>query len=223
MSDLRISVVVPALNEAENVAALLPALRREGFAEVVVADGGSGDGTLDQARLGGATTVACAPGRALQMNAGAGAATGDVLLFLHADTRLPSGAGVAIREALRPPAVVGGCFRLRFDSPDPVLSLYGWFSRFDSYWTTFGDQAVFARRTAFEAVRGFPEQPLMEDVAFRLALRRRGRFVKLKETVTTSARRFQTRGVLRQQALNARLLTAYALGASPERLAREYR
>ena len=170
----------------------------------------------------GAVALRSAPGRAVQMNAGARASSGDVLIFLHADTHLPSGAGAVIASALRDPRVVGGCFRLRFEPSRPVLRLYGLASWVDSYWTSFGDQAFFLRRSAFAAVGGFPEQPLMEDVEMRRRLKRVGRFVKLPSVVVTSARRFEKDGVLRRQALNAMMLTAYGLGVSAERLKQFY-
>lgn len=159
----------------------------------------------------------------MQMNAGAAVAAAELLLFLHADTHLPEDAAQRVVAAFLRPGIVGGCFRLKFDRPGVLFSFFGWCSRIESYWTTFGDQAYFVRRSTFEMVGGFPIQPLMEDVALRRRLSQAGRFVKLQSTVTTSARRFERRGVLRQQLLNIRLLTAYAMGASPERLARYYR
>lgn len=217
-----ISVVIPARNEAGVIGDAVTRLLQAGFQDLVVVDGGSGDATADHARSAGARVIAAPPGRAAQMNAGAAAARRENLLFLHADTRLPEGAAMRIIAALDQPQVAGGCFRLCFDRPHPVLAASAWFSRFDSYFTTFGDQAFFVRRSAFEAIGGFPEQPLMEDVAFRRRLRRHGPFVKLSAEVVTSARRYR-RGVVRQQLLNGALLAAYALGARPQLLQRFYR
>jgi len=215
-----ISIVVPTLNEALAISAHVEGLRRQGFAEIVVADGGSRDDTLALASDAGARLVVAAKGRANQMNAGAAVATGDVLVFLHADTRLPDTAAASICAALRDPRVKGGCFRLRFDEDRGILRLYGWASHLESYWTSFGDQAFFVRRSVFDELGGFPVQPLMEDVEMRLRLRRAGRFVKLAATATTSARRFIEEGLVRRQALNAAMLLAYGLGVGAERLKR---
>ncbi len=220
---MTISVVVPVLNEASGIAARLRALRSDGFTEIVVADGGSEDRTAELAAAEGATVVQAPRGRARQMNAGAAAARGEVLLFLHADTQLPKSAYWLITDALEDPGVVGGCFRLAFDARHPVLDVSAWASRFETAFTTFGDQGYFVRREAFEAVGGFPELPLMEDVAFRRLVRKRGRFMKLPVAATTSARRFLRKGPLRQQLLNGLLVAAYLAGVSPERLKKHYR
>lgn len=219
---LSISVIIPTLNEASTIGGLLKDLGEQGFGQVIVADGGSRDSTVELADAAGVVALRSAAGRALQMNTGASAASGEVLIFLHADTRLPSGATEAISLVLRDPRVVGGCFRLRFEPSRPVLRLYGLASWVESYWTSFGDQAFFMRRSAFAAVGGFPQQPLMEDVEMRRHLKRVGRFVKLPSAVMTSARRFEKDGLLRRQALNGMMLTAYGLGISAERLKRFY-
>lgn len=217
-----ISVVIPALNEAAGIDGQLARLRRQGFGDIIVVDGGSDDDTRRLALAAGARILRAPRGRAAQMNAGAALATGDVLIFLHADTALPDGAAETIGSALRARDVQAGCFRLRFDREHPLLRLYAWASRFDTYWTTFGDQAFFVRRAAFDAAGGFPVQPLMEDVELRRRLKRIGRFVKLTATVTTSARRFTRDGLVRRQVLNAVLLLGYAAGVDPERLKRLY-
>jgi rSAM/selenodomain-associated transferase 2 len=217
-----IAVVVPALDEADAIEATLDALLADAFDAVVVADGGSADATVALAEARGATVVRSRAGRGPQQNAGAAAAAAEVLFFLHADTLPPAGAAEAIRRALRDPAVVGGCFRLRFDRPGPWLDLYAACSAWESGLTTFGDQGFFMRRTAFEAVGGFPDQPFLEDVELRRRLRRLGRFVKLRSSVVTSARRFLTVGPVRQMARNAVVLTLYRAGLSAERLARLY-
>lgn len=218
-----ISVVVPTLDEADGIGALVAQLIRDGFGEVIVADGGSTDGTPDLAAAAGAATLASARGRASQMNAGAAAAIGEIPLFLHADTRLPEGAADLMLQTMADQRVSAGCFRLRFDQPHPLLNLYAWCSRFETFATTFGDQAFFVRGESFKAVGGFPEQPLMEDVEFRRGLKTVGRFVKLPTSVTTSARRFRQDGLLRRQLANAVLLSAYALGVSPTHLKKFYR
>jgi rSAM/selenodomain-associated transferase 2 len=217
-----ISIVIPVLNEAERISETIEMARESRDVEVIVADGGSTDDSPDLARRAGATVITAPRGRAAQMNAGAAAASGDVLLFLHADTRLPKNLSQSVTTALRDPRVVGGCFRLAFDRRGPLLRFFEWCSRFESYFTTFGDQAYFVRRQIFWELGGYPLLPLMEDVALRRQLRRRGRFLKLRNVVVTSARRFAARGVLRQQALNAMLLIGFAFGVPAARLKQLY-
>ena len=217
-------MVVPVLDEAARLPALLDDLAAQGFGRVVVADGGSTDGSAElvAARLG-VTLVRAPHGRAAQQSAGAAAAgEARVLLFLHADTKLPPGAAARMGEVLASGACAGA-FRLRFDRRHPLLDLYAAASAVESYWTTFGDQAIFVRREAFEAVGGFPAWPLLEDVALRRALKRHGGFAKSRACVVTSARRFEAEGLLRRQLKNAAILLLHALGVPASRLARWYR
>jgi len=221
-----LSVVIPALNEAANLARLLPdLLAREPGVEVILVDGGSNDGSHD--------VVSCLPavrwlpgprGRARQMNAGAGASTGAVLLFLHADTRLPDGAIAAIDAALADPAVVGGRFDVRLDSPRMLLAVVGWMMNLRSRLSgiSTGDQAIFVRRAVFDEMRGYADIPLMEDVELTQRLKRRGRVAALRLRVTTSARKWEQEGVLRTIVLMWLLRLLYALGVSPARLHRWY-
>ncbi len=144
-----------------------------------------------------------------------------MLLFLHADTRLPPDALTRMAEVLARGSA--GCFRLRFDRRHPLLDLYGLASRVESYWTSFGDQAFFMTRDAFGAVGGFPDLPLLEDVAIRRRLKRRGGFAKAQAAAITSARRFEAEGLVWRQAKNGAILLLYALGVSPAWLVRLYR
>ena len=181
---------------------------------MILADGGSTDGTADLAR-GWCDRVVSAPrGRATQMNAGAREARGDVLVFLHADTRLPPDADELIRG-------VWGRFDVRIDGSHPLLKVVAWSMNLRSRLTGIatGDQAIFVRRDAFT---GFPELPLMEDVAFSKAMKRRARPNCLRAKVVTSGRRWEARGVLRTILLMWRLRAMYAMGASPAELARRY-
>lgn len=220
-----IGIVVPTLDEERVLPGFLAELlgREERF-RVVVADGGSGDGTLAVAAGFPRVTAIDAPrGRGAQMNAGARAADGaEILLFLHADSRLPEGAFATIRRVLADPAVAAGSFCLAFDRDDPWLRLYARASRVNHPLFTYGDQGLFLRRELFERVGGFPEIPLMEDVAIQRRLRKLGRFVKVRQPVVTSARRFLNRGVLRQQTLNVALVSLYYLGVPAAHLARAY-
>jgi rSAM/selenodomain-associated transferase 2 len=217
----RLSIVVPALNEAQEIGAALRALapmRARGH-EVIVVDGGSADGTPQLAQ-GSCDRVAAAPrGRALQMNAGAALATGDALVFLHADTRLPEAADQMILAALQ--ASLWGRFDVSLRGRHPLLKVVGCAMNLRSRMTGIatGDQAIFVRRAAFA---GFEEIPLMEDIAFSKAMRKRGAPACLRARVSTSGRRWEARGVLRTVLLMWRLRLLYFIGVRPERLARRY-
>jgi rSAM/selenodomain-associated transferase 2 len=219
---MNISVIIPALNEAENIVACLRSvLAQPGLHEIVVVDGGSTDGTPKLAAA--LARVMVAPrGRAKQMNAGARASRGDVLLFLHSDTRLPAGALLKMRDSLADGRVVGGTFRLRFDADHPLLRFYSFCTRFPFRLFHFGDQGIFVRREIFERLGGFAEIPFLEDVDFLRRLRKVGKVVLIPADVITSARRFLQHGIVRQQLWNIALVSAYHLGARPEDLARFY-
>jgi rSAM/selenodomain-associated transferase 2 len=217
----RLSVVIPTLNEASVIAGALAALallRARGH-EVIVADGGSVDETVRLARPLCDRVVQSARGRALQMNAGARAASGTALLFLHADTRLPAQAAESVFECLK--RCRWGRFDVQIDSRRWLLKLVAWTMNLRSRLTGIatGDQAIFVRREAFA---GFPEIALMEDIAFSAAMKRGGRPACLRSRVITSGRRWEARGVLRTIVLMWRLRLLYFLGVAPERLARLY-
>jgi rSAM/selenodomain-associated transferase 2 len=217
----RLSIVVPALNEAQGIVAALTALmplRRRGH-EVIVVDGGSSDATADLAAPFCDRVVVAPRGRATQMNAGARAAGGDALVFLHADTFLPEGADTLVLDALG--AHLWGRFDIDIDDRHWLLKLTAWAMNVRSRLTGIatGDQAIFVRREAFP---GFPEIALMEDIAFCKAMKRRGTPACLRARVLTSARRWEKRGVLRTILLMYRLRLLYFLGARPEELARRY-
>ncbi len=225
--DERVSIIVPVLNEAEGIAATLQALqplRRDG-AELIVVDGGSTDATL--ARCAGLADqlLSSARGRARQMNIGAQAATGTVLLFLHADTRLPDAALNQVRRALESGERDWGRFDVVIEGRSRLFPLIAWMMNWRSRLTGIatGDQAMFVRCTSFDAVGGFVEQPLMEDIELSRRLCRRGRPACLRARVVTSGRRWEKHGVGRTIVLMWRLRLLYWLGVSPQRLAQAYR
>ena len=191
----------------------------------LVADGGSVDGTVTLAQVGGAQIVHAPRGRALQMNAGAQQATGEVLLFLHADTRLPPDADRLIAQALANGPQVWGRFDVRIEGQPRMLRVIAAFMNWRSRWSGIatGDQALFMTRAAFDAVGGFPVQPLMEDIEMSKRLLKLSRPACLRARVVTSGRRWETQGVWRTVLLMWRLRLAYWRGAAPERLAALYK
>lgn len=220
----RVSVIISALNEGERIVASIGSARRGNPEQIIVVDGGSTDGTEQLARGAGATVIGAEPGRARQMNAGAARATGHALLFLHADTLLPPGYVHAVSQTLGAPGVAAGAFRLGIEGAFPGRRLVEWGIHFRSrrLQRPYGDQAIFLRRAIFEELGGFANQPFLEDVEFIRRLRRLGRIVVVPQTVRTSGRRWQQLGALRTTLTNQFILTAYALGVSPEALARFY-
>jgi rSAM/selenodomain-associated transferase 2 len=224
MSDsAAIAVLIPTLNEAERIGRLLTLLSTMGFAEIVVADGGSTDGTVAIARsFPTVTCVEAERGRGRQLRAATAASSAPIVFFLHADTVPPRTAVPCIDGALRSSDVVGGCFRLRFDERSMLLDLSAWFTRFETPLTTFGDQGFFVRRSTLQMLGGVPDQLFLEDVELRARLVRAGSFVKLGEHVLTSARRYNSRGVIAGQLRNALIVAGYYAGLSPKTLSRFY-
>jgi rSAM/selenodomain-associated transferase 2 len=225
LSIVKLTIILPVLNEAAGIEAALKALQqyRARGVEIVVADGASSDGTADIAR-GYADRVVNAPrGRAVQMNAGAAAVAGDVLLFLHADTQLPADADRLVMDGLARTGRSWGRFDVRFDSGGSlrlVAAAMNLRSRATGIAT--GDQAMFVTRAAFDEVGGFPPIALMEDIALSVKLKSLGRPLCVSARVTTSGRRWRLRGTLRTVLLMWRLRLAYFCGADPAKLARVY-
>lgn len=221
---MKVSMIVPALNEAGCIAATLDALRAlPGDFDILVVDGGSSDDTVRLARDRGVRAVVGPRGRGAQMNYGAELADGDVVIFVHADTLLPDDAYTLITDALRDPAVIGGCFRLGFDRTNPLLRMYAWCTRFRFRLLHFGDQAFFTRAEHFRAIGGYRAYPIMEDVDFWRRMMRAGRVAVLGASVVSSARRYRSNGIVRQQLLNLALVFLFCLGVSPFTLSRFYR
>jgi rSAM/selenodomain-associated transferase 2 len=222
---MKLSVIMPVLDEAAAIEAALRALSstRARGVEVIVVDGGSHDGTPDLARQLVDRVLTAARGRALQMNAGAAVACGDVLLFLHADTQLPVDADRQVADGLSRSGRVWGRFDIRIEDGGllrVVAAMMNMRSRLTGIAT--GDQAMFVTRAAFDAVGGFPPIALMEDLAFSARLKRLGRPLALGARVTTSPRRWREHGTLRTILKMWRLRLGFFLGADPEKLARQY-
>jgi rSAM/selenodomain-associated transferase 2 len=229
-----LTVIIPTLNEAGVIEATLRHTVQPGFSEIIVVDGGSTDGTVDLVRsmaaglgnqLSGSIRLISAPlGRARQLNAGAATATGDILLFLHADSRLPPRAGQLLQQALADPMIVGGRFDICFDRPSLwgriISALMNVRSRLTHIST--GDQAIFVRRPIFERMGGFSDIPIMEDIDFSTRLKRTGGIAAISTRVTTSFRRWERQGPIRTILLMWSLRFLYWIGVSPHRLVKFY-
>lgn len=224
---MKLSIIVPMLNEAGALPDLLEHLlpyQRNGC-EVLLVDGGSQDGSVALAECIGFTVVSSPRGRARQMNVGARAAQGDALLFLHADTSLPAEADNLVRHALSDKRVAWGRFDVQIEGRPFMLRVVAFLMNHRSRLTGIatGDQAMFVRRSVFEAVGKFPDQPLMEDIELSRRLKRVSSPACIKSRVITSGRRWETRGVWRTIFLMWKLRLAYWTGAQPEKLAQAYR
>ena len=220
---LRVAVVIPALAEEPSIAGAVRNALAAGADEVVVADGGSADRTVELARAAGARVLRVSRGRGLQLNVGAAAASGEALCFLHADVRLPPGAIDAIRGALADPAVVGGNFRARFGRTLHARFLAAFYHVIGRLGVTYGDSVIFCRRQAFEAAGGFPPYPIMEDFAFVNRLRRLGRTSCVDACVRVSPRRWEHGGIAQAWASWVVVQSLYWARVSPVRLGALYR
>jgi rSAM/selenodomain-associated transferase 2 len=220
-----ISIIVPTRNEAVSISKLLPELLCIPGIEVIVVDGCSSDNTGAIAKTLGAKVLSATPGKASQMNAGAQAARGDILLFLHADTRLDPGFAEQVLDALSQPGVAAGAFHLAIDGKGFGLRIIEWLANFRSrvLQMPYGDQALFVRADLFSSAGGFPAQPIMEDFALVRKLKRKGRIKILPLAANTSSRRWQKLGVLHTTALNQAIIIGYLLGVNPQKLAEWYR
>lgn len=224
---MKLSIIIPTLNEAAIIRGSLMALSKLRAAghEVIVADGGSQDHTLELAQPLADRIIQCPAGRAGQMNASAKAAHGDVLVFLHADTLLPLNADSLIINGLKQSGNGWGRFDVRLAGRRPMLRIIelmmNWRSRLTSIAT--GDQCLFIRRALFDTIGGYPDIALMEDIAISKLLKRHGQPLCIRQKVITSSRRWEQRGMLRTILLMWRLRLGYALGVDPQRLARIWR
>jgi rSAM/selenodomain-associated transferase 2 len=226
MARPQFSIIISMLNERDRIGPCLEQVRKScPDCEFIVVDGGSQDGSREIARQKGARVIDAEKGRGIQFNAGARLASAPYLFFLHADTRVSPDAFRQIRACFEGPrgqTYQIGTFRMAFDEPRWILRLYSFFTRFDTIWTSFGDQGIFVRKAFFEAIGGFPEWPLFEDVRLLQKARKRTKVRSLPGPVTTSARRFMKRGIIRQQLFNAYLIARYLMGAQPKELYEKY-
>lgn len=222
---MKLSVIIPVLNEAAVITCCLEPLQhlRERGHEIILADGGSEDATVEYASALVDRIVESERGRAVQMNSGAGQSTGELLLFLHADTRLPENVDQLLLEAVQS-AKTWGRFDVRLSGKQALLRVIEWFINLRSRLTGIatGDQAMFVTRELFDRINGFPQIALMEDVAISKELRRWGKPVCLRQRVITSSRRWEQNGIIRTIFKMWGLRLRYALGADPDKLAGEY-
>jgi rSAM/selenodomain-associated transferase 2 len=218
---VKIAVVIPAVDEARHITAAVQSARVPGV-DVVVVDGGSHDGTPERALAAGARVVAAERGRALQLQRGVEASEGEIVLLLHADSRLSPGWDERVRDALADGRVAGGAFRLRFDDPGAAFRLLeqGVRLRVALFRLPYGDQGIFVRRRVLEAIGGIPAVPFMEDLDLVRAIRRQGRLQLLELPVVTSGRRYRQAGLVRTVALHGLAALLWSLGVPRGRIER---
>ncbi len=221
---MSISIIIPVRNEEEAIGPCLDSLSGCGELEILVVDGHSSDQTVRRAAQKGCQAVVSAPGRGTQQHAGAKTAAGDILLFLHCDTRLPHDFAVHIRDILKLEGVAAGAFQLAIDTPGRGGRMIEWGANLRSraLQLPYGDQALFMKKDTYFAAGGFPEQPILEDIALLSRLKKLGRIVIARAAASTSARRWRQNGLIKTTAINQLMLAGWAMGISPERLARFY-
>ncbi len=221
---MNISIIIPCLNEEKNLEnTLRHTLRLEGDFEVIVVDGGSTDATTTIAnKFNEVKCLNAERGRGIQMNAGAEYSRGECLLFLHADTLLPTDALWMISSGLSDPKIAGGSFYLTFNRKHWLLKICSLFSRINSPLFTYGDQGIFVRTEIFRQIGGYRNWPILEDLEIQKRIRNKGRFVKLSKPVVTSARRFMKHGPVRQLVTDMVLVLFYKLGVHPEKIKKYY-
>lgn len=225
MNAAKISIIIPTLNEAVTLQETLIHLQDISGAEIIIADGGSQDETVKIARSLGGKVIITPAGRAHQMNAGAAVATGDILLFLHADTRLPSNFEPLVCQALQYPATIAGAFELRIDAQIRGLRLVERMVNMRSRFLgmPYGDQAIFLKATVFYDMGGFPDLPIMEDFELIQRLKRLGKIAIVPAPVLTSGRRWEKLGVVKTTLINQVIIAGYFLGVPLTQLVRWYR
>jgi len=221
----KLSIIIPVLNEAENIHSVLNALQNNDYVETIVVDGGSDDNTYEVAKnLADKALLSPQKGRAIQMNLGANNASGDVLLFLHADTRLPNSFFQQIEKVIQSDKNVWGRFDVALTGEAVIFKFIAFMMNCRSKFTGIatGDQAIFVRKKHFDSIGGFENIPLMEDVAFSKSMKKLSKPVCIKARATTSSRRWEENGIFKTIVLMWKLRLAYFLGANPETLVKKY-
>lgn len=221
----KISIIIPVLNEASKIAKTIATAQSEKNVEILVVDGGSRDDTVAIVQSLGVKVLSASASRANQMNVGAKAATGEILLFLHADTHLPANFDGSVRQVLRQPKTIAGAFALQIDGTLRGLRLVETGVNLRSHFLSlpYGDQAIFVQAETFKLLGGYCPLPIMEDLEFVLRLRNRGRIAIVPTPIITSSRRWQRLGVWQTTIINQIAIAAYFLGISPQRIAKWYR
>lgn len=225
MQAINLSVIIPVLNEAETIAQTLLSLQASGV-EIILVDGGSTDNTVEIAQDWGVKVIfSPEPGRARQMNTGADYATADTLLFLHADTQLPPNYPQRVKETLNQAQTVAGAFQLQINSNNPLLRVIekGVNARSRFFQLPYGDQGIFLKKETFQNSGGFPILPIMEDFQFIKGLQKQGKIRLASASVFTSARRWETLGIIRTTLINQMIIIGYFFGISPLKLKQWYR
>lgn len=221
----KISIIIPTFNEAKNITQAIASTQYGTNVEVIVVDGGSQDNTVELAQCLGVKVLFAPKSRAIQMNLGLKAATGEILLFLHADTRLPAQFDTLVRDTLAQTDIIAGAFALQIDAALWSLRLIeigvNWRSR--ALQMPYGDQAIFLKSTVFHKIGSFPELPMMEDFELMRRLKSCGRIAIIPVPVLTSARRWLQKGVINTTLMNQTAIIAYLSGVSPEKIKRWYR
>lgn len=219
-----ISIIIPTLNEENHLDALLSTLQAYQNVEIIVADGGSSDRTVDIARNHTVQIASCPAGRGIQQNEGAKNATGNILVFLHCDTILPDNFPNMIHTILNQPGTAAGAFRLRINADGCDYRFIEWGANVRTRFLglPYGDQVLFMKKNIFDQAGGFPELPILEDIVLIRRLKQLGRIKITKASVTTSARRWQRLGVIKTTMVNQIILAGYLFGIKPERLAQFY-
>jgi rSAM/selenodomain-associated transferase 2 len=219
---LKISVVIPSLNEESHIEKTLQSVtKQDGDYEFYVVDGDSSDNTVTIAKRY-TTVINSQRGRAIQMNIGAKACSGDILLFLHADTILPDNAFREIRKRMKDDTVAGGSFYIAFDADTFILRGVSFITRFNFRLFHFGDQGIFVRRSIFQTLHGYKEMPIMEDYDFYKRLGKQGKVILIRMPVISSARRFVRKGIIRQLLINKLVVLAYWAGIDIQTIKRFY-
>jgi rSAM/selenodomain-associated transferase 2 len=220
----QISIIIPTLNEASNIKEAITSSQSSNNVEIIVVDGGSQDQTLLIAKSLNVQVIISSPGRANQMNAGAMAASGEILLFLHADTRLPTNFEQMICTTLAQPGIVAGAFALQINAPDWGLRLVEFGVKWRSHlWQMpYGDQGIFLTKDVFQQVGNFPQMPIMEDFELMRKLKTLGKIYLLPTPVITSPRRWLKKGIIQTTLWNQIIVIAYLLGISPHRIRNWY-